>query len=686
MVHTPRLALTRPKNERQTENTYMKKPLPLLALTTALMATTSAYETGTYWVQGVWNQETQKADGWFDAEKDTKGGTGNRADGELCWAASSSNLIAWWQKQQDYVPERTPPTELNDIWNQYRDTWLNVGGHTELGIHWWLDGSYEDRLMRPNGHPENGGYYAGSLSYPRVERADLQKIEASSFKNDVHSMSEALVGYITSGYGVELTWAVPDWDNDGYTNGHSVTLWGVDYNDTLGRIINFYITDSDDYQLNTLTKVQVNVGTDIEGTTTLTRTKNGGVYTAYSFTVLNSRLGNDIHYFNTLDTATNNIILKQAVDDEGFKLTSDIQEVKDIVFDGSRGTQSRLLTVEGEHTAEKLCMNGSGTNTINVTEGSKLTVDQISGGQKLTKAGAGALEIQGGAAPGGLHILDGDVVNNGSLGEVTMSGGYLVNGGTTGDITINEGGTAEMVRTGANKDGKAFTLCKIEDGGVLKGSGSFGKVVLDHGGTLVVGNSPGLQTYADELIINGGKLVFSIDDALRGWQDAASATVNGWGSGTYSVIDMLNAGLTFNPDEIVFALGKTILERSANVKDLADAVDTTFSITLSRVAFVDGLNMMSDLLKYGNESVLDQLAQRTTFILSEEEETLLTEGITGAVTPSRIRYYTSGNTLYMEAGLNVMLAKAANDNVPEPATGTLSLLALAGLCARRRRK
>ena len=634
----------------------------------------------TIWVTGVNSQ-----DGWFDAEKDTKGGSGSRSDKELCWAASSSNIIAWWQEQQDYVPEKTAPTELDKIWNQYRDTFANVGGHAELGLHWWLDGSYEQIPLLTNGlDPKNGGYYAESLvptpGYKSgVLRTDLQEIEVSSFKSDVRALSESLVSYINAGYGVELTWALPDSDGDGSTGGHSVTLWGVDYSEQLGRITNFYITDSDDYKTNSLTQVQINVSNDIAGNQTLSRTKYGDVYTLWSFTVLNSRLSNDYHYFNILDEESGNIIMKQSVEGSmGYTLTEGTQEVNDIIFDGSRGMQSRLLTVEGEHTAERLRMEGSGTNTIDVTKGGGLVVKEITGGQNLTKTGEGTLEIKSGTHTGGMDIQAGDVRNMGQLGDVTLAnGGSLVNEGTTGKLTVGKGSVAEIVRSAANsKDGaQAFTLCTVEEGGVLAGSGNFGAVVLNEGSTLKVGNGPGVQVFQNTLDVYSANLVFSIDDAMS-WRDSATADHNGWGSYTYSTVAMSNKPLNMYDPEFTFVLGENILKRIAG-QDLQTMVGQTFSTSSTQKL---DMILFSNIQNYGDYPILLD-GYTTNFVLSED---LLAQGYTADIIMRDMQYYMDGKDMCLKTGLNVTLAKAPA--VPEPTTSTLSLLALASLCARRRRK
>ena len=673
----------------------MKKTLTLLALIAALMPMVpmnTKAETQTYWVKGVWNEETQTADGWLDANKRW----GSYSDGQLCWAATCSNLVTWWQQQNaEFIPDRAP-TELADVWNTYRLTFDNNGGDIGQGLRWWLDGDYgkglgEKELKGRIGDfvhgeatlkREDGGFYKGSLWQEIVEGRDLYTISSAGF--DLTDMSSSLISAISQGYGVGLSWVTPSPYTTSGTMGHAVTVWGAVYDTESGLLTALYLTDSDDDKTE-LTKVGIEPNTS--GTMFV---KSGSTKSSIeSFTVLNSRLGNDINYFNILDEESGNIVMKQAVNGEGYTM-SGTQTVKDIIYDGSRGIQNRLLTVEGGvSTAERLCVNGAGTNTLDVKAGSKLVVGQATGNNTLVKTGAGTLEIQQtpagqeGTPLGTLDVREGDVVNHGSLGNVEVSGkGRLVNDGTAGTLTLSDGGIAEMKRSSA---AQLFTQCEIEDGGVLKGSGTFGKVRVKEGGTLVVGNSPGRQTYADELIVEGGTMVFSIDDIPNSWRSQATDTSYGWGSGKYSTIVMSNRGLTLNPDEIVFVLGSSVLEESAGVNDLADALGSDFTVRLTGVYFIDDLNGMSDIFSGSYRQHLDELALRTRFELNSEEADIVSNRIRAVINDQDVEFVAQGTSLIMNATLNVGLYQAAPP-VPEPATGTLALMALAGLCARRRRK
>ena len=648
----------------------MKKTLTLLALTTAAlmpMMPLTANGGEDHFVQGITFQEAgnwNTATGWFDANKAWD------VDGLQCWAATCSNMIAWWQTQNGYEN-----VNLTSIWNEYRSTFVNDGGIIYEGVIWWLDGTgagsenWQNHLKAGVTDP-GGAHYTEYLDKGLVQRTGVDDIAIiSSSVYDAAAFSKQLVAYIERGYCVGANFTKN-------SQGHAKTIWGVSCDDN-GLITALYMSDSDDHARGTPDVAQIQIEpitTRYVNDTLRLALANSPNWSLESVVVLNSRLSNDTHYFNILDEESHNIILKQNVNGEGYTLEVETQEVKDIIFDGSRGTQDRLLTVEGEHAAETLYVNGSGSNTIDVTKGGQLVVEQITGEQNLTKTGEGALEIKGGTHTGSMDIQAGDVHNFGKLGDVTLAnGGSLVNEGTTGELTVGKGSVAEIVRSAANsQDGaQAFTLCTVEEGGVLTGTGTFGEVVVEKGGTLKVGNAPELQVYEGNLSVYAANLVFSIDDAMS-WRDNATEDKHGWGSYTYSTIDMNNKSLNLDNPEFTFVLGENILKRIAG-KDLQTMVGQTFSTTKNL-----DIGLFLNMQNWNGFNPGDYT---TKFVLSEE---LLAQGFTANIITNNLDYYMSGSDMYMQTGLNVTLAKAPA--VPEPTTTTLSLLALASLCARRRRK
>lgn len=294
-----------------------------------------------------------------------------------------------------------------------------------------------------------------------------------------------------------------------------------------------------------------------------------------------------------------------------------------------------------------------------MTEGSKLVAGQMSGSGKLIKTGAGSLEIQGGSTAYNLEIRGGDVLSNGTLDEVTMSnGGSLVmnqGSATAKSLTVGNGCTAEVQHVFGNK---AFETATVAEGGTLKGSGKFGNTILQKGSTLVVGNSPGLQSYQGALEVHEAKLVYSIDDALS-WRNYAKEGERGWGSGTYSIIRMNSNSLTMDNPEFTFALGENILERLAlqtyGTRELTDVLGKELSTELDLV-LIAGVNTMA--APYKVFEGYTSYGQKTVFQLSDDDATLVAKGLTADITTQNLQYYIDGNDLSMKTVLHVTLAAA----------------------------
>ncbi len=656
----------------------MKKTLTLLALATAaLMPMMPLSAKGEIvWVKGIeWDGTNwSSAQGWTDATKNWQ------TDGGLCWAATCSNLVTWWQNQQTAgsLPDDVP-TDIDEIWNIYRDAFENRGGFIEQGVDWWFTGDQGEMEIgnylypRSEGSLEGvGGYYYDELKGHIVPAADLFNLKPESY-GSIASFSSALVSYMRDGYGVGLSWISRG--AGGGNVGHAVTVWGVELN-AQNEICKLFITDSDDGNTR-LTAVAVEPMWYFEHKT-LGKTGDRSRATVEYFTLLHSTFSNTVTPPNYIDEG-NNVILKYEVAG-GFTLEPDKTEVDQIRYDNEFGYKFRHLTVDRDLTAGSINVQAQTNNLLDVEAGKKLRVngDITGAGKTLTKTGLGTLELHGSSENVVLEVMAGDVQNFGKLGDVTMSnGGSLVNEGTAAHLTVKDGSVIEIVRTEANsspskQDVMAFTLCSVEEGGVLTGSGNFGEVVLKAGSTLKVGNAPDRQVYKHNLTVYAANLVYSIDDAMS-YANYATTSTNGWDSGTYSIIDMGNNSLNLDADAtFTFVLGEKFLKRLAG-HDLQTMVGQTFSTTkdLDLGLF---LNMQN-----WNGFTPDNYT--TQFVLSED---LTAKGYTADIVMRDLKYYMSGNAMYMQTGLNVTLAKAPT--VPEPTASTLSLLALAGLCARRRRK
>lgn len=219
-------------------------------------------ETTTYWAKGV-----DANGGWYDVDKTT-----DANDDEMCYAASASNLIAWWQNMQPSVPSGTP-TKVDDIFNRYIGASASggkKGGDTGWALAWWISGVYMPenateaaRWLVPDVTPQADssdleafdGYYAKQLGLTAEQMvqfcgAHIEEQEGESYVTSSYSPSYGRVGerdfgtLLTSGYGIGLGLKYTE---GGKTGAHAVTLWGAEY-DASGNLQKLWLTDSDDAQ------------------------------------------------------------------------------------------------------------------------------------------------------------------------------------------------------------------------------------------------------------------------------------------------------------------------------------------------------------------------------------------------------------------------------------------------------
>lgn len=290
---------------------------------------------------------------------------------------------------------------------------------------------------------------------------------------------------------------------------------------------------------------------------------------------------------------------------------------------------SHSLTVEGEgsllHTAGVTAESGI---DIKVKQGASMIVDNtLQVGNQM----AASLELESGAKASAKRL------NLGTYGTMNIDADSALDlTGTTYHIVA---GSLENNGTINNDDAVLAVF------GTLKGSGTFGATQVVSGGSLIVGNSPGKQTYTSFLLVQG-TVDFSVDELLHP-QPATDVTA-GWDSGCYSVIDM-------NDNEMAL-VGTISITLSTKAAAQAAGVESF------ELVFVTNIGNASDY----TSDVLTALDARTS--VTDMEGTSLTN--LGAA-----HFEMHGNDLVW-----------CYTVTPEPTTATLSLLALAGLAARRRRK
>ncbi len=222
----------------------------------------------TLWVDGV-----SQSGGWYDANKANP--YEQDGDNALCYAASASNLIAWWQSKYT-VPKGTPNT-IDAIWARYKEgSNTDTTGDIGAAVQWWLTGVYmptsdqeQERSIFGRSTSSTldsfGGYYYDQCNLSRwsekqyYEDADgnlhkvmyPKEVEAflctdyrpSSDASYLRSIGSKMLELVGKGCGMGLSIA-----NDAGSLAHAITLWGIEYDDTSNAISKLWLTDSDDAQ------------------------------------------------------------------------------------------------------------------------------------------------------------------------------------------------------------------------------------------------------------------------------------------------------------------------------------------------------------------------------------------------------------------------------------------------------
>lgn len=247
--------------------------------------------------------------------------------------------------------------------------------------------------------------------------------------------------------------------------------------------------------------------------------------------------------------------------------------------------------------------------------------------------------------------------------------------GVEGTLTVVEDSTlqnhgsvsSDKVVVDGTLDNNGTITAATTVNGTLKGSGIMAATTIAETATLIVGNSPGYSTFTDALTVqSGASVVFSV----AGLDKPASLTNGkGWESHTYSQIvmengaavtlcDGVNITIAFGGDELCSALAPLHEEQLYNHFELV-------------------------LIKGGVASTLDlvSLMDHTSFVISDEAGALplVLTGQNWVLNISNAEYLVNNGDLVLRGSMGIT-------RTPEPATATLSLLALAALAARRKRK
>ena len=231
----------------------------------------------------VFAEGVSASSGWYDVNKLKIGG----GDINMCWAASASNIIQWWQDRYvaagNSLPAGAvtgPGTKEYDgvgkynlaLMELYRDLWWNEkGGDTDHGIVWYFEGRNIQETATPESHAQpnsstSGGYFSSVWSQilPRIYKYDKIVVQgvveyhdliSTEFNNyyiwgggsgltgdaRLKKFSDLVVEFIGRG---PASFVISLNSNGGLL--HATTLWGYEIDNSTGMITKLWITDSDD--------------------------------------------------------------------------------------------------------------------------------------------------------------------------------------------------------------------------------------------------------------------------------------------------------------------------------------------------------------------------------------------------------------------------------------------------------
>ena len=630
----------------------MKRSALCLAILCALSHPSAWAETKELWAYGV-----SKDSGWYDTTKNWTN------DSLMCWAATAANMLSWWQHWDTNNSASAPQGALNIYDRIKADYGQNLADTSALvGIEWWFNANTYSSGQKWK-YDESGNLV--------VKNSDVFPKEGSFsgyYKNKVtlkddHYYNKSLDD---DGYNLPLTYLQASESlisvfKDGQTSvglgifsasstgnvGHSITMWGVEYDTVSNTVSKLYVTDSDDYGrgLITLTTKEDDGKMFLLG---------DGYYSSGSWYVDN---------FVTFDLNSPNA---SAGADSASGYNSNFYALENGVITNVSSGSAPSVDASGNVTYSGDATYSSSTSGLNLHAGSTTSYKEINNvnfkSWKISLSNV-ILEAQGEVKANYASLvvknatLIGNKISLGSGTEVKMTNAWIETTGT--------------------EKGEAKTA-------TFQGTGTIKNMTITEG-SLISGNSPGLMELSGDQLATV-ELSFYLGAGTNQEMSEAGRT-------SKIVLDTTLASGVLEGTEAKVSSGFLLTQGTTLSGDITLSVwneGSSFNMNDDKTTpryFSEGSYIQ--VIAFG-EGVSYRDVLGVNFILGESivgrpgyDESIDYDRSLMAVSDS------TGNAYWQKQvrtdGVYLVLSSAAVYDVPEPATGVLVLTGL-GLLLRRRRR
>ncbi len=169
---------------------------------------------------------------FFDANKNGQG------DSQLCWAAVSANLVAWWQER--YVADGKTlkdslPRGADKIFEKFKSSWGDGDGTFKNGVLWYMAA----------GSPcpkDEGGYLFEYIDTSKWRYPNITAYKYLEKFDTIEGFSSAVLSGLKNG---AVALGITNREKNG-TYGHAITIWGAEYSSDPNLIRALWVSDSDD--------------------------------------------------------------------------------------------------------------------------------------------------------------------------------------------------------------------------------------------------------------------------------------------------------------------------------------------------------------------------------------------------------------------------------------------------------